>query len=131
LTAQRFALFLEAAPDAILEVDNDGRIVLANDEAERMFQASTGRADRIAGRGPDAGTPARIARGEARGLRGTPYAPSHGPGLDLYAVRKDGTEFAVDINLSPLAGVGSGQGFVRDPRVSERRAAEEKIRSLN
>ena len=38
--AQRLFLFLEAAPDAILEVDRTGRIVLANPEAERMFQRS-------------------------------------------------------------------------------------------
>src|SRR5258708_30876355 len=38
LTAERFGQFLEAAPDAMLEVDGRGHIVLANAEAARMFQ---------------------------------------------------------------------------------------------
>jgi len=38
VAAQRFSLLLEAAPDAILEVDRQGRIVLVNSEAERLFQ---------------------------------------------------------------------------------------------
>src|SRR5277367_176532 len=42
VAGQRFSLLLEAAPDAILEVDPEGRIVLANTEAERLFQRSRG-----------------------------------------------------------------------------------------
>src|SRR5208283_3290270 len=47
-----------------------------------------------------------------------------GRGLDLFAVRKDGSEFAVDINLSPLAGEGEGEVLCVIRDVSERRAAE-------
>ena len=102
LTAEHFALFLEAAPDAILEVDHRGRISLANDEAERMFQRS--RAELI-------GLPVEFLLPER--LRGShlmhreayakhPVRRPMGRGLDLVAMRKDGVEFAVDINLSPL-----------------------------
>ena len=39
-TAQRYSLILEAAPDAILQVDENRKIVLANSEDEHMFQSS-------------------------------------------------------------------------------------------
>ncbi|HEV2200198.1 MAG TPA: response regulator [Bryobacteraceae bacterium] len=131
LTAQRFALFLEAAPDAILEIDRGGRIVLANDEAGRMFQRP--RAE-LLGISVEQLVPERL-RGAHIGHR-TDYAAHPvrrpmGAGLDLYAVRKDGTEFAVDINLSPLAGAGEGQVLCVIRDVSERRAAEERIQILN
>ena len=129
VTAQRFALFLEAAPDAILEVDQSGRIVLTNDEAERMFQRP--RAELI-GLPVEFLLPERL-RGSHLGHRaayaGHPVRRPMGRGLDLVAVRKDGTEFAVDINLSPMTGTGSVLCVIRD--VSEQRAAEEKIRALN
>jgi PAS domain S-box-containing protein len=131
LSAQRYALFLEAAPDAILEIDRDGRIVLANDEATRMFQRPQAE---LIGLKVELLVPERL-RGAHIGHR-TSYAAHPvrrpmGAGLDLYALRKDGTEFAVDINLSPLAGAGEGQVLCVIRDVSERRAAEEKIQILN
>jgi PAS domain S-box-containing protein len=129
---QRFSLLLEAAPDAILEVDSDGRIVLANTEAERLFQRSR---EELTGFPVDQLIPERF-RGGHEGYRDNyahhPIRRAMGAGLDLYAVRKDGTEFAVDINLSPLQGIaekGHVMCVVRD--VSQRRGAEERIRVLN
>ena len=129
---QRFSLLLEAAPDAILEVDLQGRIVLANTEAQRLFQRSR---EELVGLPVEALLPARFRGGHMahRALYGAhPVRRPMGAGLDLYAVRKDGTEFAVDINLSPLL-EGPDDGHVmcvlRD--VSQRRGAEEKIRMLN
>ena len=128
LSAQRFALFLEAAPDAILEVDQSGRIVLANHEADRMFQRPRGE---LVGLPVEYLLPERLRGGHLQNRAGYAHHPVRRPmgrGLDLLAVRKDGTEFAVDINLSPLA-TGDVLCVIRD--VSERRAAEEKIRTLN
>jgi PAS domain S-box-containing protein len=129
---QRFSLLLEAAPDAILEVDPQGRIVLANTEAERLFQRSRGE---LAGLPVEALLPERF-RGGHTAYRAHyaahPVRRPMGAGLDLYAVRKDGSEFAVDINLSPIED-GTERGHVmcvlRD--VSQRRGVEEKIRVLN
>jgi PAS domain S-box-containing protein len=129
---QRFSLLLEAAPDAILEVDPGGLIVLANPEAERLFQRSS---DELVGLPVDTLLPERFRGGHMahRDHYAThPVRRPMGAGLDLYAVRKDGVEFAVDINLSPLP-LGPEKGHVmcvlRD--VSQRRRAEERIRVLN
>jgi PAS domain S-box-containing protein len=129
---QRFSLLLEAAPDAIFEVDAEGRIVLANAEAERLFQRSR---EEFVGLPVEALLPERF-RGGHKAHRdhyaAHPVRRPMGAGLDLYAVRKDDTEFAVDINLSPLLD-GTERGRVmcvlRD--VSQRRNSEEKIRVLN
>jgi PAS domain S-box-containing protein len=129
---QRFLLLLEAAPDAILEVDLQGRIVLANTEAERLFQRSR---EELVGLPVEDLLPERFRSGHfahRAHYAAHPVRRPMGAGLDLYAVRKDGTEFALDINLSPLPG-GPEEGHVmcvlRD--VTQRRGAEEKIRVLN
>ena len=70
-------------------------------------------------------------RGKHLRHRGTyaahPVRRPMGAGIDLFGLRKDGTEFAVDIKLSPVA--GHVMCVVRD--VSDRREAEEKIKMLN
>ncbi len=131
VAGQRFSLLLEAAPDAILEVDPEGRIVVANTEAERLFQRSR---EELVGLPVEALLPERFRGGHfahRAHYAAHPVRRPMGAGLDLYGVRKDGTEFAVDINLSPLSGVEGGHVMcvVRD--VSQRRSAEERIRVLN
>ncbi len=126
-SAHRASLLFDASPDAIFEVDDGGHILLANAEAERMFQRSR---EEWFGLRVEALVPERF-RGKHLGLRANytahPVKRPMGAGIDLYAVRKDGSEFAVDIKLSPVA--GRVMCVVRD--VSERRDAEEKIRMLN
>ena len=131
IAGQRFSLLLEAAPDAILEVDAQGRIVLANNEALRLFQWAS---EDLIGSPVEMLLPERFRGGH---LAHRAHYASHpirrpmGANLDLFAVRKDGTEFAVDINLSPLPGGEQGNVMcvVRD--VSQRRHSEESIRVLN
>jgi PAS domain S-box-containing protein len=132
VAGQRFSLLLEAAPDAILEVDPQGRIVVANTEAERLFQRSR---EELVGLPVESLLPERFRGGHFahRAHYGAhPVRRPMGAGLDLYAVRKDGTEFAVDINLSPLPqGPEAGHVMCVLRDVSQRRGAEEKIRILN
>ena len=132
VAGRRFSLLLEAAPDAILEVDAEGRILLANTEAQRLFQRSR---EELVGLQVEALLPERFRGGHFahRAHYGAhPVRRPMGAGLDLFAVRKDGTEFAVDINLSPLL-EGNERGHVmcvvRD--VSHRRHSEDRIRVLN
>ncbi len=132
IAGQRFSLLLEAAPDAILEVDPHGRIVLSNTEAQRLFQRTK---EELDGLQVEELLPERYRGGHfshRAHYAAHPVRRPMGAGLDLYAVHKDGTEFAIDINLSPLKD-GTDRGNVicvlRD--VSQRRTSEEKIRMLN
>ena len=128
---KRLSLLLESLPDAVFEVDAGGRIVLANTEAERMF----GRArEELLGLQVEALIPERFRQNHVsyRDRYGDhPVRRPMGAGLDLFAVRKDGSEFAVDINLSPLGSVETSRVLCVIRDVSPRRAAEEKIKVLN
>jgi len=127
----RFRELLEAAPDAILEVDSDGRIVLLNAVAEKVFGYT--RAE-LLGQPMELLIPSDLrSRHEQHrsAYRFHPTTRPMGSGLDLYAQRKDGSRFPVEISLSPLK---SEDGFrvsaiIRD--VTERKQAEQRIQALN
>lgn len=92
----------EFAPDAILLVDGRGRIAMANAQAEKMFGY-----DRavLLGQLIELLVPKRFASrhvGYRSGYVHAPHTRSMGVGLELFGLRKDGTEFPVDIMLSPL-----------------------------
>jgi PAS domain S-box-containing protein len=125
----RFRELLEAAPDAIFQVDENGRILLLNRAAESMFQY---RRDELVGQAIEVLIPDNLrgAHEQHRRRYGErPATRAMGIGLTLLARRKDGASFPVEISLSPSQ---SGEGFrvtavVRD--VSERRRAEEEFRA--
>ncbi len=122
----RFRGLLESAPDAIVIVDTQGCIVLVNAEVERMFQYGR---EELMGRPVEILVPHRLqARHGAHRADYTanPRTRPMGMGLALYGRRKDGSEFPVDITLSPLE-TPEGlliTGVVRD--VTERKKAEEE-----
>ena len=129
--AERFRTLLESAPDAILEVDAQGRIIVANIQAERLFRWDRGD---LIGKPIESLVPMRYLHHHVENRASYskhPVTRPMGTGLDLYALRKDGTEFAVDINLSPVLDQDGSHVIciVRD--VSERRLAEEQIRLLH
>jgi protein-histidine pros-kinase len=98
----RFRSLLDAAPDAILEVNNGGQIVLANQAAERIFGYS---ADDLIGAGIEMLVPEanRAAHAQYRSsYMETPGIRPMGTGLRLYARRKDGSQFPAEITLSPM-----------------------------
>src|SRR5258708_11504609 len=127
----RYRRLLEAAPDGIVEVDGFGRIVLVNSQAESLFGY---RREELLGKSVEILMPERFRErhpAHRAGYRTHPLIRPMGSGLDLRALRADGTEFAVDINLSPFEGE-KGPGVIcviRD--VSDRKAAEEQIQLLN
>lgn len=126
----RFRELLDAAPDAIIEADAEGRIVLVNDIAQRLFGYTR---EEFLAITIDALVPDSV-RGRHAGLRGQfankASTRPMGSGLELKARRKDGSVFPVEISLSPIH---SDEGFhviatVRD--VTARRLAEERFQEL-
>ena len=98
----RFRQIFEASPDAILQVDRQGHIALANSLAGEMFRC---RLDDLLGKSVDELVPSRF-RDRHPAYRehyqAKPAVRPMGSGLDLWARRADGSEFPVDITLSPL-----------------------------
>ncbi len=126
----QFEALLEAAPDGIVIVDQDGRIVLINSETERLFGY---RRTELLGRPVDLLLPERY-RQEHQGYRAgfltSPRTRPMGSGLELYGRRKDGSEFPTEISLSPFETDGGilVTAIIRD--ITERKRAEEKFRGL-
>ena len=124
----RFGRLLEAAPDAILEVDADGRITLANPAAEKIFGYAR---HELVGQSVEILVPAtrRASHaGHRAAYAASPRSRSMGPGLELEAQKKDGTLFPVEISLSPNRSKETANviAIVRD--VSQRNQMEAMLR---
>jgi PAS domain S-box-containing protein len=126
----RFRDLLESMPDGIVMVDPTGHIVLSNSQAERLFGYGSGE---LRGRSIEQLLPDRYRSAHA-GHRSNyfdqPRPRTMGMGLELYGLRKDGTEFPVEISLSPMQAGGGALvvSAIRD--ISGRKKAEQKFRDL-
>ena len=123
----RFQALLQAAPDAMIIVDDGGRIQLANAQVEALFGYAK---SELLGEGIEILVPERLRQEHGTHRQGFFRAPktrAMGAGLELYGVRKNGTEFPVEISLSPFK---DAEGLVvtatiRD--ISNRRKSEEML----
>jgi formate hydrogenlyase transcriptional activator len=98
---QLHALF-EFSPDAIIASDHEGRITQVNAQVQRIFGYSR---EELAGKPVEILVPERFRATHPNHRLAYNTQPSVRPmgvGLELYGLRKDGTEFAVDIMLSPV-----------------------------
>jgi PAS domain S-box-containing protein len=129
LPDQRFRQLLEAAPDAILQVDEEGRIVLLNRVTEEMFGYSR---EELLGQPVEVLIPEELRNahgGHRARYRTQPATRAMGTGLALEGLRKDGSRFPVEISLSPAS---SEEGFyvtaiIRD--ITERKLTENRFRA--
>src|ERR1017187_7013058 len=126
----RYRALLEAAPDAIVVVNQAAVIVLVNGQAEKLFGY---RRDELIGK-PAAILVSEHSRDQhskqhSRFLAAPPERPTV-VGLDLFGLRKDGTQFPAEIRLSPLDTKGGVlvSSAIRD--ISDRRRTEEDLRRL-
>jgi len=122
--------FLDVAPDAIVIVDDHGTIVSVNHLAEEMFGYSR---DDLVGRTIEMLVPERHRHAHSAHRQRYAEAPrtrSMGTGQQLSGRRKDGTEFPVEISLSPFKTAKSTQiiSIIRD--ITAQKEAEAKFRNL-
>ena len=128
MAERRFRDLLESAPDAMVIVNEEGRILLANKQTERIFGYER---EELLGEPLGLLLPEAFRDRHAERVRhffANPEARPMGTGLELYALRKDGTEFPVEIGLSPIE---TSDGLlvtstIRD--VTEQKKAEQALR---
>jgi len=122
---------LETIPDAIVAVDGSGSIVQINSQTEELFGYQRGE---LVGQPIEMLVPERY-RPQHHGHRSSyshkPKTRRMGSGLDLYGRRKNGSEFPVEISLSPVSMEGEKLilSAIRD--ISDRKKIEQELRRAN
>ena len=122
---------LEAIPDAVVAVNQQGMVIQVNSQTETLFGYTR---DELIGQSVDMLVPERQRTSHHQhraDFHARPKIRRMGSGLDLYGRRRDGAEFPVEISLSPVA-TGNGAmvlSVIRD--ISDRKRIEEELRRAN
>ena len=128
---QRFRLVVESSPYAMVMAADRGTIVLVNSQAEKLFGY---RREELVGQSIEMLVPQRYRDNHAglrAGFAAAPQARPMGAGRDLYAVRKDGSEFAVEIGLNPIETEEGILVLSAIVDISERKRAEAAMEEAN
>jgi PAS domain S-box-containing protein len=124
-------VIVELAPDGILVTDDDGRILLANRHIEQLFGHDR---DTLIGAHVESLVPARsrhVHEEHRASYITAPAIRAMGAGLELFGSRADGTEFPIEISLSPAATDHGPATIVVIRDVTDQRALEQSARALS
>jgi PAS domain S-box-containing protein len=125
---QLFRLAVDSSPSGIVMVDRNGTIMLVNRLLEEQFGYTR---DELIGQSIELLVPGRF-RSSHAGDRGRYFTDARvrpmGKGRDLYGVRKDGSEFPVEIGLNPIRSEGGMLVLASVVDITERKRAEEQFR---
>jgi PAS domain S-box-containing protein len=128
---EQLRLVVESAPNALVMTDARGQIVLVNQQTERLFGY---RREELIGQPVEILVPERF-RGRhpqyAAGFVAHPETRPMGAGRDLHGRRKDGSEFPVEIGLSPVRTKDGLQVLASIVDITERKRGEEALRRLH
>jgi PAS domain S-box-containing protein len=127
LTIKQYEQFIESLPDAMIIVSREGKIVHLNAGLEQLFGYSR---EQLIGRNLEMLMPARFRvrhRYHIADYIDHPRVRPMGTGLELFGLKKDGTEFPVDISLSYMNTEGGPLAMAAVRDVTEHIIAERKI----
>jgi PAS domain S-box-containing protein len=121
---------VEATPNAIIIVDLDGRIEMVNRQAELVFGYSR---EQLIGQPVDMLVPVRFRANHPdlrRAFLDDPQSRLMGEGRDLYAQRRDGSEFPVEIGLNPITTDAGPMVLAAVADISHRKQLEDRFRQV-
>jgi len=124
---ERFRRVVEASPSALVMIDQAGRIALVNGQAEAIFGYPR---DELIDQSVEILVPerARVSHPADRaGFFAAPSARAMGSGRDLYARRRDGSEFPIEIGLNPIATAEGAMVLSAIVDISQRKQADAKV----
>jgi len=129
---ERFQLAIESFPTAVVLVDEEGKIILTNSRATSAFGYEQ---DAMVGRPVEMLIPERFREDHITKHRAeyalNPSARSMGADQELYAVRSDGSEFRVDVALTPIRSNGSMLVLTAITDITERKLSEQTLIDMN